>query len=59
MNINATALILKRLILYSNWLKKDYSPVYQEELRELMLKLDLKCFYEEELDVSLFCSLEF
>ena len=25
---------LKRPILYSNWLCKDYSPVDQEELRE-------------------------
>ena len=43
---------LKRPILYSNWLKKDYLPVDQEELREYV-KARLKVFYEEELDVPL------
>jgi len=32
-NINKDA-TLKRPILYSNWLSKDYLPVDQEELRE-------------------------
>ena len=27
---------LKRPILYSNWLTKDYSPVEQEELRDFV-----------------------
>nr|CAB3240292.1 cytoplasmic dynein 1 heavy chain 1 [Phallusia mammillata] len=43
---------LKRPILYSNWLSKDYVPVDQEELREFT-KARLKVFYEEELDVPL------
>lgn len=43
---------LKRPILYSNWLSKDYMPVDQEELRE-HVKARLKVFYEEELDVPL------
>ena len=43
---------LNRPILYSNWLKKDYLPVDQEELREYV-KARLKVFYEEELDVPL------
>ena len=43
---------LKRPILYSNWLRKDYLPVDQEELREYV-KARLKVFYEEELDVPL------
>ena len=61
-NIDATAMkhftninsqqALKRPILYSNWLKKDYLPVDQEELREYV-KARLKVFYEEELDVPL------
>jgi len=32
-NINRDA-TLKRPILYSNWLSKDYMPVEQEKLRE-------------------------
>lgn len=61
-NINAVALkhfpninkeeALKRPILYSNWLSKDYSAVNQEELRDYV-KARLKVFYEEELDVPL------
>ncbi|XP_037072682.1 LOW QUALITY PROTEIN: dynein heavy chain, cytoplasmic-like [Pollicipes pollicipes] len=43
---------LRRPILYSNWLHKDYVPVDQEELREYV-KARLKVFYEEELDVPL------
>jgi dynein heavy chain 1 len=43
---------LKRPILYSCWLSKDYIPVEQEELREYV-KARLKVFYEEELDVPL------
>lgn len=38
---------LKRPILYSNWLSKDYIPVEQEELREYV-KARLKvwsCFW--------------
>ncbi len=61
-NINSTAMkhfsnmnaekALKRPILYSNWLRKDYLPVDQEELRDYV-KARLKVFYEEELDVPL------
>ncbi|EGC38132.1 cytoplasmic dynein heavy chain [Dictyostelium purpureum] len=43
---------LKRPILYSNWLTKDYQPVERNELREYV-KARLKVFYEEELDVPL------
>ncbi|XP_065319190.1 dynein heavy chain, cytoplasmic-like isoform X2 [Gordionus sp. m RMFG-2023] len=43
---------LKRPILYSNWLSKDYIPVNLEELRQYT-KARLKIFYEEELDVQL------
>ncbi|XP_022096690.1 cytoplasmic dynein 1 heavy chain 1-like isoform X2 [Acanthaster planci] len=43
---------LKRPILFSNWLSKDYIPVEQEELRDYV-KARLKVFYEEELDVPL------
>ena len=43
---------LKRPILYSNWLSKDYIPVDREELREFT-KARLKVFYEEELDIEL------
>ncbi|XP_077971534.1 cytoplasmic dynein 1 heavy chain 1-like isoform X1 [Styela clava] len=50
-NINRVA-ALKRPILYSNWLSKDYVPVDQEKLREYT-KARLKVFYEEELDVPL------
>jgi len=45
-------LALKRPILYSNWLSKDYIPVEQEELRDFT-RARLKVFYEEELDVPL------
>ena len=41
---------LKRPILYSNWLSKDYVPVERETLREYT-KARLKVFYEEKLDV--------
>ncbi|KAM9964742.1 hypothetical protein ACTFIW_004524 [Dictyostelium discoideum] len=43
---------LKRPILYSNWLTKDYQPVNRSDLREYV-KARLKVFYEEELDVPL------
>ena len=43
---------LKRPILYSNWLSKDYVPVDREELRAYV-KARLRVFYEEELDVQL------
>ncbi|EGG20698.1 cytoplasmic dynein heavy chain [Cavenderia fasciculata] len=43
---------LKRPILYSNWLSKDYVPVERAALREYV-KARLKVFYEEELDVPL------
>jgi dynein heavy chain 1 len=43
---------LKRPILYSNWLSKDYVAVDRSELREYV-KARLKVFYEEELDVPL------
>jgi len=44
--------VLKRPILYSNWLRKDYLSVDREELKEYV-KARLKVFYEEELDVPL------
>ncbi|XP_074612492.1 cytoplasmic dynein 1 heavy chain 1-like isoform X2 [Acropora palmata] len=50
-NIDSNA-ALKRPILFSNWLSKDYIPVDQEELRDFV-KARLKVFYEEELDVPL------
>ncbi|CAJ0587193.1 unnamed protein product, partial [Mesorhabditis spiculigera] len=43
---------LKRPILYSCWLSKQYLPVTQEALRQYV-KERLKVFYEEELDVRL------
>lgn len=43
---------LRRPILYSNWLSKDYVPVEREHLRDYV-KARLKVFYEEELDVPL------
>uniref|UniRef100_A0A914WXS1 AAA+ ATPase domain-containing protein n=1 Tax=Plectus sambesii TaxID=2011161 RepID=A0A914WXS1_9BILA len=43
---------LKRPILYSCWLTKDYLPVDREELRSYV-KARLRVFYEEELDVQL------
>eukprot|EP01096_Ripella_sp_DP13-Kostka_P011830 TRINITY_DN484_c0_g1_i1.p1 TRINITY_DN484_c0_g1~~TRINITY_DN484_c0_g1_i1.p1 ORF type:complete len:4631 (+),score=2721.08 TRINITY_DN484_c0_g1_i1:206-14098(+) len=43
---------LKRPILYSNWLTKDYVSVEREDLREYV-KARLRVFAEEELDVSL------
>lgn len=43
---------LKRPILYSTWLSKQYSSVQQSELRVFMAAR-LKDFYEEELDVPL------
>ena len=49
---NLTRDALKRPILYSNWLTKDYMPVDREELRQYV-KARLKVFYEEELDVPL------
>jgi dynein heavy chain 1 len=50
-NIDSKA-ALKRPILYSNWLSKDYVPVEQEDLRTFT-RARLKVFYEEELDVPL------
>jgi dynein heavy chain 1 len=43
---------LKRPILYSNWMTKNYVPVERDELRDYV-KARLKVFYEEELDVPL------
>ena len=43
---------MKRPILFSNWLSKDYLSVDREELREYT-NARLKVFYEEELDVPL------
>ena len=43
---------LKRPILYSNWLSKNYVPVGREELRD-HVKARIKVFCEEELDVQL------
>lgn len=43
---------LRRPILFSNWLSKNYIPVQREELREYV-KARLKTFCEEELDVPL------
>lgn len=43
---------LHRPILYSKWIRKQYLPVGQDELREFM-KTRLQTFYEEELDVPL------
>jgi dynein heavy chain 1, cytosolic len=48
--INAES--LRRPVLYSNWLSKDYVPVERDALREYV-KARLKVFYEEELDVPL------
>ncbi len=44
-NIDKTA-SLKRPILYSNWMSKDYVPVEQETLRDYVkarLKVSTKC----------------
>lgn len=46
-NIDSTT-VLKRPILFSNWLSKDYIPVDQEELRDfvkarLKVKTHLSC----------------
>ena len=43
---------LKRPILFSNWLTRDYLPVRQEELREYV-SARIKVFCDEELDVPL------
>ena len=43
---------LKRPILFSNWLSKNYIPVEREQLREFV-KARLKTFCEEEVDVPL------
>jgi len=44
---------LKRPILYSNWLSKDYVPVDQEELREYV-KARLKVsIYNLEVDIKI------
>jgi len=44
--------VLKRPILYSNWLSREYTSVSREELR-FHVKARLKVFYEEELEVKL------
>ena len=61
-NINSVALkhfpnideemSLAWLILFYNWLSKNYIPVEQEEVRDCT-KSRLKFFYEDELDVPL------
>ncbi len=43
---------LRRPMLYSNWLSKNYQSVDQKELTDF-LSARLKVFYEEELDVPL------
>jgi dynein heavy chain 1 len=43
---------LRRPILFSNWLSKNYVPVDREQLREFV-KARLKTFCEEEVDVPL------
>ncbi|KAG8627876.1 hypothetical protein KVT40_003749 [Elsinoe batatas] len=43
---------LKRPILFSNWLSKNYVPVEREQLRDFV-KARLRTFCEEELDVPL------
>lgn len=43
---------LKKPILYSNWLTKDYLPVEQEELRGFV-KARMRTFCEEDLDKPL------
>ncbi|KAJ3385444.1 hypothetical protein HDU84_002244 [Entophlyctis sp. JEL0112] len=43
---------LKRPILFSNWLSKNYELVNRDTLRDFV-KARLKVFYEEELDVPL------
>ena len=44
--------VLRRPILFSNWLSQQYLPIKQLQLREFV-KARLKIFYEEELDVPL------
>ncbi|KFD71623.1 hypothetical protein M514_05338 [Trichuris suis] len=46
------SVVLKRPLLYSCWLTKDYTAVDREELRSY-LQARLKVFYEEELDIKL------
>ncbi|KRY59545.1 Dynein heavy chain, cytoplasmic [Trichinella britovi] len=46
------SVVLRRPLLYSCWLTKDYLPVEREELRNF-LQARLRVFYEEELDVRL------
>ena len=43
---------LKRPILYSNWLSKNYVPVEREQLRDFV-KARLKTFCEEEVDTPI------
>ncbi|KRZ77608.1 Dynein heavy chain, cytoplasmic [Trichinella papuae] len=50
-NVDASV-ALRRPLLYSCWLTKDYLPVEREELRNF-LQARLRVFYEEELDVRL------
>ncbi|KAK4574575.1 dynein heavy chain [Recurvomyces mirabilis] len=50
-NIDETA-ALKRPILYSNWLSKNYVSVARDQLRDFV-KARLRTFCEEELDVPL------
>ena len=43
---------IKRPILFSNWLSRDYVPVQREELRDYV-RARIRVFCEEELDVPL------
>ena len=45
-------LALKRPILYSNWLSKNYVPVEREQLRDFV-KARLKTFCDEEVDTPI------
>jgi len=49
---NLDPVSLKRPILFSDWMKKEYVRVERDELRNYV-KARLKVFYEEELDVPL------
>jgi len=46
------AVALRRPILFSDWLSKNYVPVEQDALRDY-IRARLRVFYEEELDVPL------
>ena len=49
---NANEETLKKPILFSDWITKEYQSVEREELR-FHVKAKLKVFYEEELEVKL------